>query len=256
MVSSTVLESVLDLLPQAILVIDGADVIVHANQPAADELGYGANGLVGVSVHQLGEPGASLALPAPAETTECVLARQDGSSWQCQLECHRAGHEGGDLRILIATSRETCSAHLDPLTGIPHRQRLDERMRQLQAEGAEAVGCFFLDLDKFKDVNDQFGHLAGDQVLSHLAKRVVRCFRPGDTVVRFGGDEFLALVSPCDNLAARSICDRLDATLRGPVECGGRQIVVSASIGFAIGSPTRALIDSADRAMYAVKTAC
>ncbi|MDQ1710540.1 MAG: hypothetical protein QOG49_1925 [Frankiaceae bacterium] len=151
----------------------------------------------------------------------------------------------------------------DPLTGLANRVLLVDRLEQSLARLERSPGSLallFMDLDKFKVVNDTLGHGFGDAVLVEVARRLNRCARRSDTVARFGGDEFVML---CDRVArprdARAIADRIAAELADPFTHDGHTVQLSASIGIATTSDPRALpgavIHDADTAMYLVKDA-
>jgi diguanylate cyclase (GGDEF)-like protein/PAS domain S-box-containing protein len=156
------------------------------------------------------------------------------------------------------------TAHHDALTGLPNRpaftEALDRAARKAPAGSVFAV--FFLDLDRFKIVNDTFGHLAGDAVLNEAAARILRAVRSRDVVARFGGDEFAILA---ENLRspdeAVELAARLRQEINRPVEVEGRQFALSASIGIKVAASGSAfpqdILRDADTAMYCAKeTAC
>ena len=126
----------------------------------------------------------------------------------------------------------------DPLTGLPNRvlffDRLDHAIRRLQREHAP-LAVLFLDFDRFKAVNDRFGHAGGDEVLRRAADRVAAALRAEDTVGRFGGDELVVL---SEHVAGRAggalIAERILEQLRAPIEVDGEQVVLSASIGVCV----------------------
>ncbi len=154
-------------------------------------------------------------------------------------------------------------ASFDTLTGLPNRNLLNDRLGQALAHarrngGLMAVG--FVDLDRFKVINDTLGHDAGDDLLKEIARRLSGCLRGSDTVARQGGDEFVVvlteLVRPED---ATVVAQKLLDALTPPVILDGREIVPGASLGFALypqdGDSAQALLMSADKAMYAAKHA-
>jgi diguanylate cyclase (GGDEF)-like protein len=154
------------------------------------------------------------------------------------------------------------NAYHDSLTALPNRALFAERLERAVAQrfaGAQPVAVLFLDLDWFKEVNDTAGHAAGDALLVEAAARLRGSVRAGDTVARFGGDEFAALVhTGPDERPAREVAERLHAELTRPYLIGGRQFTVGASIGVAHwrGSGTAAeLMREADLAMYEAKAA-
>ncbi len=148
----------------------------------------------------------------------------------------------------------------DPLTGLPNRTLLDDRLGQLLVKRTQergTVGVAFLDLDGFKAVNDRLGHAAGDDLLRQLAARMRAACRPGDTLARFGGDEFVLVLEDTDEVAALERCHRLLEVVATPVELGSELAAVGASIGLALetttgGDPERLLV-AADDAMYRAK---
>jgi diguanylate cyclase (GGDEF)-like protein len=161
-------------------------------------------------------------------------------------------------RTELAIARQ---AFVDPLTGLPNRSRLIERLTQALARverSDDRVAVLFIDLDRFKIINDSLGHEAGDEVLAIVAKRLCEAVRPADTVARFGGDEFVIL---CDDLDLGEdiahIAERIGTTLSSPIELGERELTVDASIGIAIGAGRRIapeeLIRAADQAMFRAK---
>lgn len=155
------------------------------------------------------------------------------------------------------------AARHDPLTGLANRMRLDEQLQQaLQRQeklGAREAALLFVDLDRFKLINDSLGHAIGDQVLVEVAQRLRACLRPGDELFRFGGDEFVVLL---DDLAcaddAERVAQRILDGLHHPLHLGERTLVVNASIGIAPlrehGKSLDAL-QAADLALYRAKAA-
>ncbi len=155
------------------------------------------------------------------------------------------------------------AARHDPLTGLANRTRLDELLQQalyrLNRPGARQAALLFVDLDRFKLINDSLGHATGDRVLIEVAKRLSACLRPGDHLVRFGGDEFVALL---DDLAhqtdAERVAQRMLESLHQPLHLDERVLVVSASIGIAPLRETDGALDAlqaADLALYRAKAA-
>jgi diguanylate cyclase (GGDEF)-like protein/PAS domain S-box-containing protein len=149
----------------------------------------------------------------------------------------------------------------DALTGLPNRALFADRLAHVLARrGREtSTAVYFLDLDRFKRINDSLGHGAGDEVLREVAQRLSGVLRPEDTVARFGGDEFTVLCESVGGvLEAVSIADRLQRPLRDPLNAGGAELRLSASIGVAIVEPgengeAQHLIEDADAAMYRAK---
>ena len=123
--------------------------------------------------------------------------------------------------------------------------------------GRRCAAVLFLDLDRFKLVNDSLGHHVGDRLLVAVARRLESALRPGDTVARLGGDEFTILLDDvCDAREATVIAERVQQTLQDPFHLDGRELVVAASIGIALADPDAAPPDvmrDADVAMYRAK---
>ena len=146
--------------------------------------------------------------------------------------------------------------HHDSLTGLPNRLLLASSLQRLLA-ARRPLAVLFIDLDRFKPVNDLHGHEAGDQLLAHVAERLRNEVSASDLVARVGGDEFVVVaLDVTDRRVARGVARRLDNVLRTPFDISGESVTVSASIGFAIsrqGSTVDILLAEADRAMYIAK---
>ncbi|KAF1053830.1 MAG: putative signaling protein [Stenotrophomonas maltophilia] len=155
------------------------------------------------------------------------------------------------------------AARHDPLTGLANRLRLEEllyqSLRRQQRPGARKAGLLFIDLDRFKLINDSLGHAVGDRVLVEVAQRLQRCLRPGDHLARFGGDEFVVLLDDMASLNdAEGVAQRMLDCLRQPLHLDGRALVVSASIGITGLLGEGGAIDTlqaADLALYRAKEA-
>src|SRR5439155_6344500 len=154
------------------------------------------------------------------------------------------------------------AAFYDALTGLPNRALFMERLGQAQARARGRSGggfaVLFLDLDRFKVVNDSMGHRAGDQLLVAIARRLDRIRRAGDTVARLGGDEFAVLVEGVDDEpSAGRVADRVHRELSQPFEINAQEVFTSTSIGIALGGVAdhrpEDLLRDADTAMYRAK---
>jgi diguanylate cyclase (GGDEF)-like protein len=155
------------------------------------------------------------------------------------------------------------AAH-DPLTGVGNRSMLIERLEHAltrRPQDAGLLAVVFIDLDKFKAINDRHSHDAGDHVLKVVAGRIQELVRPHDTVVRWGGDEFLVLLDHVeDEAAALAVAQRITAAIAKHIRRYGDDVSVTASVGVAITQPGEhvgvdALITRADAAMYDAKRA-
>ncbi len=150
-------------------------------------------------------------------------------------------------------------AAFDPLTGLLNRSvfvdNLGRAVAQAERRRAE-MGLIFLDLDGFKDINDQHGHRLGDEVLSAAAERLRETVRGSDSLARFGGDEFLVLVADGRDGTA-SLAVRLVEAIRQPFQVRGRTLSLTASVGYALfpehGRHGEQLLHAADSAMYRAK---
>jgi diguanylate cyclase (GGDEF)-like protein len=160
-----------------------------------------------------------------------------------------------------AETRNHRQAITDHLTGLLNRQGFESVLDDMIGE-ADALGqplaCLFVDLDRFKWINDNLGHAAGDDVLCQVAMRLRRQLRAGDVIARLGGDEFAILLSaPNGRQLAMDVSDRLVASLRTPLIVNGAELNVSASIGVAIypdhAATAACLLQKSDMAMYARK---
>jgi diguanylate cyclase (GGDEF)-like protein len=151
------------------------------------------------------------------------------------------------------------AAQHDPLTGLANRRLLEERLCQaLAGEPIRPLAIHYLDLDRFKPVNDQFGHAVGDALLKAVVGRLEGLSRPGDLVARLGGDEFVVLQADCGQPGqAQLLARRMVRALAMPFDIAGHDIRIGASVGVAIapkdGRDPRTLIERADAALYRAK---
>ena len=145
----------------------------------------------------------------------------------------------------------------DPLTGLANRTLLRDRLEQAVARSKRkggASGLLFVDLDNFKQVNDEYGHATGDAVLVELGKRLQKAVRPSDTVARLGGDEFVVVCEELDEQTAVALGRRLHEALERPLVIDGIEHRLSASIGIALGqTDPDGLLGNADAAVYRAK---
>jgi diguanylate cyclase (GGDEF)-like protein/PAS domain S-box-containing protein len=165
------------------------------------------------------------------------------------------------------TERKSLEAQLvhqafhDPLTGLANRALFLDRVTHALAitgrHGRHPVAVLFLDIDNFKTLNDSFGHLPADQLLSTIARRLCDAVRTSDTVARLGGDEFAILLEDASGpMAPTAAAERITAALREPFTVEGKEVFASASIGIAVATPDLSpseLLRNADTAMYQAK---
>jgi diguanylate cyclase (GGDEF)-like protein len=148
----------------------------------------------------------------------------------------------------------------DPLTGLPNRTLFNDRaqiaLARLRRHGG-SLAVLFLDLDRFKPVNDGLGHAAGDRLLVLVGQRLRSLLRTTDTAARFGGDEFTILCEDVDEAAARAVAERIVAAFNEPFELGPYDCFLSASVGVALAHDAHTdvaeLLRRADAAMYEAK---
>jgi diguanylate cyclase (GGDEF)-like protein len=144
----------------------------------------------------------------------------------------------------------------DPLTGIDNRTTLKANLERLLADDGRDVGVFWLDLDRFKQINDTLGHNSGDVILHTVACRLAKLAKPDGHLARFGGDEFI-IVKPVANVrAAESFAERITDVLRDPIQIDIGPVDINASIGIALSSSSRVadeLLRHADVALYEAK---
>jgi diguanylate cyclase (GGDEF)-like protein len=172
----------------------------------------------------------------------------------CLLEDEREAAELAGVEI------EHLAYH-DPLTGLPNRPLFMDRLIVSVAQSHRSghkIAVFFLDLDRFKDINDSIGHSTGDQLLKIVAERIRHCIREGDTLARFGGDEFTLIVPKIDSVEdAAKIAQKILETVKIPMTIQDRELVATASIGMSIypndGLDAETLVRNADTAMYRSK---
>ena len=204
------------------------------------------------------------------------LAHEDGSYlWVLARGEVTHGSSGASLRIAGSLSditqqknaedRLRHEATHDELTGLPNRSTFMEHLRRL-LERARRSGrnlkfaVLFLDFNRFKRVNDSLGHLAGDQLLIAISRRLKDCVRPGDSVARLGGDEFGVVLERLGEMTeATRVAERIHQTLRNPFDIHGLEVLITTSIGIAVGSRAYEkpmdLLRDADTAMYRAKAA-
>jgi len=163
-----------------------------------------------------------------------------------------------------AQDRIRSAGFLDPLTGLSNRtvfvEGLGRRLNEFkQWQGGDRFAVLYLDLDRFKVVNDSLGHLVGDELLVAVSRRLESCLRQGDALARLGGDEFAILLNGLMNeQQANAIAARIQEALTAPFPIGGREVFSSASIGIAVGRPSYnnpdEIMRDADAAMYHAKS--
>ncbi|MFC3532572.1 putative bifunctional diguanylate cyclase/phosphodiesterase [Vogesella facilis] len=266
---------------EGIAITDQRGVIVDANRALCEISGYARDELLAAKLQQFYSPRHE-----PQFYEQIRLALRDDGYWQGEVWTRRSNGSqypvllsissvldaDGSLRNYIAIFTDISTlkeqeqrldrmAHHDPLTQLPNRVLLAERMQQAFAQ-ARVSGLYqaicFMDLDGFKRVNDRFGHEHGDQLLIQVAGRLRDALRGSDTVARLGGDEFTLVLTELPDVAAchRSLQRLLDIVAQ-PYDLSGIQVHISASIGVALYPQDEddpdTLLRHADQAMYQAK---
>lgn len=190
----------------------------------------------------------------------------------------RGAIQGSVLNIQDITERKKSEeevrflAYHDPLTGLPNRKSFYERLEgeltashrkgggERRRKGGRRRALFFVDLNKFKDINDTLGHDVGDALLQVMATRIRTCLRNGDFLFRLGGDEFTVILRDIySNNDAAKVAEKLREAVSRPCRIAGQELVISCSIGISIhpedGESVETLVKNADMAMYAAKEA-
>jgi diguanylate cyclase (GGDEF)-like protein/PAS domain S-box-containing protein len=256
--------------------------IILSWNPAAKRLfGYSAAAAIGRPISMLfshdGADGLQSLLERSARgeqiechETECI--RQDGTRVGVSLSLSPIKNKSGAVvgTAMIArdiTERRRAEDRLhhlalhDALTGLPNRFLFCERVSQALTQARRhdlQVALLFIDLDRFKQINDSLGHQIGDRLLQVTASRLRGCLREGDVIARLGGDEFVVgLTALMDSSDATLIAGKILETLREPFLVGSHELNVSASIGIGIypadGQDMETLMQAADTAMYQAK---
>jgi diguanylate cyclase (GGDEF)-like protein/PAS domain S-box-containing protein len=204
--------------------------------------------------------------------TDCLLSRREGTLVPVDVSATPIHDRLGGVvgAVLVAhdvTAAREMSQRLarlalhDQLTGLPNRtlfaDRLDRAIVHAKRTG-ETFAVLYIDLDGFKEVNDELGHHAGDQVLQMAAARLLHCVRDSDTVSRHGGDEFLVLlINCCDADGGLACAQKIADAMSAPYPVDGEQLRLSASVGIALypsdAIEARLLVKAADAAMYRAK---
>ncbi|MGK5080395.1 EAL domain-containing protein [Janthinobacterium sp. HLX7-2] len=271
----------MDATADAIFLIDRAGLcFVDVNQTACRMLGFEREDFLRVGPGRAHEGEAQLeelyskllAGDQGSTMTELQLQRKDGSP--LSVEVQRRTLRSGQSWILVAVARDITErkdaeqrlmklAHFDTLTGLPNRSQFYSSLTHSLVQAAEhqwAVAVLFMDVDRFKNVNDTLGHTLGDDLLRQFSKRLVDSLRVRDTIGRFGGDEFAAiLLLPEGAQHAVGVVDKIREAMRKPFDLQGHEVTVTVSVGISVypddGADADTLIQYADTAMYRAKEA-
>lgn len=214
----------------------------------------------GAALASFGSTGAA-AIRVPIGTGDELLVAPERELGDEELLLVRAVANilASALTRLRGEERMRYEAVHDPLTGLANRTLLRDRLEHALARSERSggnTGVLFVDLDDFKQINDLYGHATGDAVLVAIGERLRTAVRPGDTIARMGGDEFVVVCEDISEVSVRAVARRLQDAFREPLELDGGRHQLSASIGIALGQddPDK-LLGNADAAVYRAKAA-
>jgi diguanylate cyclase (GGDEF)-like protein/PAS domain S-box-containing protein len=274
-------EELFDSAPEPTVIMQG-DLVLQANREFIRLFGYSVEECMGADIHDL-------IIPDERRHEREMLLHTVASEGRASLETVRRTRSGEDLDVSVvvtqvrlgpldamgtlvayrdirpqkqAEARLQHSALHDGLTGLANRalflDRLTLTMARLQRRPDRNFAVVFLDVDRFKQVNDSYGHAAGDALLLAVTERLCACLRPQDTIARFGGDEFALLlddVGAVEDIAG--VAGRIQSAIQQPVDVGGAEVLVSASMGIALSEDgcgsAYEIMQRADEAMYTAK---
>ena len=276
--------------PDIIYILDGNGCFSFLNSKVEQLLGYQRSELIGRHFANLVDDDdlekaryfldqTQHPLPAP-RTIEIALKPRDGGRAKHYFEVslwpvEESTELNGSARSyrIYGTARDITDrmeaeafinfqAYHDLLTRLPNRSLFKDRLSVALTQANrnhQRLAVMFIDLDRFKIINDSLGHTMGDRLLQAVSQRLLGCIRKGDTLSRFGGDEFtLLLPDTQDIIAAVQVAEKILESIKEPFKLGGHDIHVGASIGISVypegGTTLDALIKNADIAMYHVKS--
>ena len=273
-------ESLFEATPSAILALDRAGRIVGANAAASELTGYSRDELIELDISQLAQESIAFVSDAltaaekrEATTAEMDFQRKDSSLVPVQvttIPILDGKHAGGVFfRVEEAhylTEMRRTRAHMrtlayyDSLTGLPNRIFFQERLRDALEHAPGQLPCvalLFLDVDRFKDINDTLGHALGDRFLQLVGERLVLLVKNRGVVARLGGDEFVVLAPCAGGDGVRELAEELLAAAALPYRIEGYEQFITTSIGISVypedGRNDQTLIKNADIAMYHAK---
>lgn len=276
--------SVFEGSQEGILVMDGALRVLRVNQAFCNLTGFGEDEVRDRHLETLlaaeHDPGGFC---RHLEQSVAATESWEGEVWyRCKNGTtfpaweHLTVVRDGQARVLryigiftdISEKKQSESriyrlAHYDPLTDLPNRVLLQDRLGHALERCKRKdsrLALLFIDLDRFKNINDSLGHAVGDRLLQVVAQRLANAVREQDTLARLGGDEFLVLLEELDDLQGAAVVARkVLAVFDDTIRLGGREVYIGASIGISIypndGDTAETLIKNADNAMYRAKEA-
>ncbi|MDH5444046.1 MAG: ABC transporter substrate-binding protein [Gammaproteobacteria bacterium] len=268
-----------------IIAIDQSSKITRVNKKTSNMFGYDRDELIGMSVHMLLPPhmreghkrsimtflDEDVVQRPMSDRPEITCYRKDGSFFPAEATVSKI--KTGDGWMMVATMTDISErkkseeqlvwyATHDPLTHLPNRTLINDRLENAlnrSKRTGKSVAIMFIDVDEFKLVNDTYGHEVGDKLLRVIADELTSLVRPGDTVGRFGGDEFVVMCDQINDIeVVTSIADRIINRLKEPVHIDNIEFFSTVSIGIAVGFGSKttpdSLLKNADAAMYSSKS--
>jgi diguanylate cyclase (GGDEF)-like protein/PAS domain S-box-containing protein len=272
----------MDATADAIFLVDRANMcFIDVNVTACRMLGYERDDFLRVGPNKSTIPelipledlyDKLLAGDQSGAMAELLLQCRDNTS--LSVEVQRRTLRSGQNWILVAVARDITErkeaekrllklAHFDTLTNLPNRSQFYDSLAHSLKQASDhnwSLAVLFIDMDRFKNINDTLGHTIGDELLIQFSSRLVDCLRVRDTIGRFGGDEFAAiLMLPEGAQNAIAVVDKIREAMRQPFDLKGHEVTVTASIGISVypddGNDPDTLIQYADTAMYRAKEA-
>lgn len=278
--SETKFRSFFQTANDIIYIMDKNGTILEINRSAEDILGYSANEMVNKSLAAFLIPASQkyfhdnipVLLKNGSKRSELVFISKKNEIITVDCSASAIYDKKGDVQYIVAFQRDITElkkneerikhlAYHDMLTDLPNRRLGKELLQsaiQHNARKSSRVGVMFLDLDRFKYINDTLGHDIGDFLLRNVAERLKICVREGDTVVRLGGDEFMIILDePCSFKELSNVAKRMINIFLKPFILKTREIYITCSIGIAMfpehGRDIETLLKNADIAMYQAK---
>lgn len=272
------LQATLDALPDLMFELDLDGKYYAFHSPQSDLLAVAPDEILGKTLFDLLPPevaGAGMSALQQANDSgyakgEYELALPQGKRCFEFAVARKAVPSGHAPRFVVlsrditdrkaAEERIKYLANFDVLTGLPNRTQLEDHLKYAMSMAKRSnahLAIMFLDLDRFKEVNDTLGHSVGDSILVELAKRLRAALREEDSIARLGGDEFIVMLPGVDELGAVKVAEKLQGVIKQPCAVGAHELSLTASIGIALypddGVDLETLSKNADSAMYRAK---